>query len=349
MGAFDQRRRSAELVRSRSREGGEPLQKKKHLRRGQLALRLQRHGHERAAEEARRIPWQVLLEARNQYLDWQEFYYWARSIMESEHGIPDLLARKLDEVCPGFLGAEKQYLLRHPKEATVAPVRLGQWIDERIFGFAKQGGWLLAITFYAVRETRYQKASACWAESVQKWQQARPIQYPTFEDWRREAARCDETARLLPAIRKQRACFKLVDAERLAHALSRFIDWEALAYWARAALEASSSLPSAVARELDSRCPGYLKPDTKQREANGRLADHWQRLMLWISDHFFQDAKSEGWYDAILISARSHPRAIRTMEYSDHCDQIWKSDLPTPYPSFEDWRRDADRYVDLAP
>jgi hypothetical protein len=119
--------------------------------------------------------------------------------------------------------------LRHPNEARLAPVRLGQWIDEHIFGFAKQGGWLHAITFYAVRETRYQKASVCWSESVQKWQKARPIQYPSVEEWRREAARCDETAQLLPAIRKQRACFKLVDPEHLAQAVSSFIDWEAVA------------------------------------------------------------------------------------------------------------------------
>lgn len=322
------------------------MQRKKRLRSGELTSRLQRHANEKAEAEARRIPWQVLLVARNQYLEWQEFYHWARSIIDVEHAIPDCLARKLDEACPGFLAAEKQYLRKHAKEADLASVRLGQWIDERIFGFAKQGGWLLAITFYAVRETRFQKASACWSESVQKWRKARPIHYPSFDEWRREAARCDETAHLLPSIRKQRECFKLVSGERLAQAVSSFIDWEAFAYWARPALEASSSLPSEVARELDSRCPGFLESNTKQRGANTRSADDWQRLMLWISDHFFQDARSQGWYDAILISARSHPRAIRAMEYSDHCDEIWNSDLPVPYPSFEAWRHDADRYVE---
>ena len=45
--------------------------------------------------------------------------------------------------------------------------------------------------------------------------------------------------------------------------------------------------------------------------------------MLWIADHFFQDAQTEGWFDAILIQVRSHPRAIRTMEYADHCDEVW--------------------------
>ncbi len=329
--------------------GGQPLQKKKSLRSRELSSRLQRHAHERAAAEARRIPWKVLLEARNQYLDWQEFYYWARSIMESEHGIPDVLAKKLDELCPGFLGAEKEYVAKRPKEASLAPVRLGQWIDERIFGFAEQAGWLSAITFYAVREPRYQRASACWSESVQKWRRPRPIQYPAFDEWRREAARCDETAHLLPAVRKQRACFKLVDQERLAQAVSTFMDWEALAYWARPALETSSSLPKDVAaHELNSRCPGFVEFNARERVADGRLPRDWHRLVLWIGEHFFQDAKTEGWYEAILISAHNHPRAIRTMEYSDHCDEIW-TELPVPYPSFEGWRRDADRYVELAP
>lgn len=151
------------------------MQRKKRLHRGKFISRLQRHANEKAAAEARRVPWPVLLEARNQYLDWQEFYHWARSIIDVERSVPESLARKLDEACPGFRAAEKKYLLKHPKEATLTPVRLGQWIEENIFGFAKQGGWLLAVTYYAVRETRFQKVSACWSESVQKWQKARPI------------------------------------------------------------------------------------------------------------------------------------------------------------------------------
>lgn len=324
------------------------MQKKKRLRPDEQALRLQRYAHERAAEEGRRIPWRILLEARNQYIEWQEFYFWARSIIDCEHGIPDWLAKKLDEVCPGFLVAEKQYLARHPKEVSLAPVRLSQWIDEHIFAFAAEGGWLTAITFHGVREPRYQKASACWSESVRKWQTVRPIQYPSLDEWRREAAQCDETAHLLPAVRKERACFKLVEPERLAQTVSRFIDWEAFAYWARPALEAAASLPSEVARELESRCPGFHELNAKERVADGRLPHDWHRLMLWIGEHFFQEAKTEGWYDAILISAHSHPRAIRTMEYFDYCDEIWSADLPEPYPSFETWRRDADRYVDLS-
>ena len=196
-------------------------------------------------------------------------------------------------------------------------------------------------------ETRYQKASTCWSQSVQKWQTARPIHYPSLEEWRHEAAQCDETAGLVPAVRRARACFKLVDSERLSSAVSRFIDWEAFAYWARPVLEGSSSLPSEVANELESRCPGFLEFNDKERASDGRLPRDWDRLMLWIGERFFEDARAEGWFDAIVTCAHNHPRAIRAMEYADHCDEIWNSDLPVPHPSFEEWRRDADRYVDL--
>jgi hypothetical protein len=35
------------------------------------------------------------------------------------------------------------------------------------------------------------------------------------------------------------------------------------------------------------------------------------------------------------------------MEYAGHCDEVCTSQMPEPYQSLEDWRRDADSYVDL--
>jgi hypothetical protein len=100
--AFRRELSTATAVLRRDREG-QLLQKKKRLLPGKLASSVQRPAREKAEQEARRVPWQLLMEARNQYLDWQEFYYWARSIMESEDSIPNWLAKKLDELCPGFL------------------------------------------------------------------------------------------------------------------------------------------------------------------------------------------------------------------------------------------------------
>ena len=163
------------------------------------------------------------------------------------------------------------------------------------------------------------------------------------------ASQCDDTAHLVPHERRARATSKLVDPDRLAAAASQYLDWEAFAYWARAALECPSQLPAEVRNELESRCLGFLRPvgSVRGHESKATSQD-WHQLMCWIADHFFRHAKAAGWFDAILIQVQSHPRAIRTMEYADHCDEMWGAQLPNPYPAFEAWRRDADAYVDLA-
>ena len=309
--------------------------------------RLQRAARESADDQARRIPWQRLLEARNQYIDWQEFYLWVRSILEVENRMPDWLVEILNNRCPGFLESEKRLTTKAAKGRPL-PLRLEDWIDDHIFGFANQEGWLNAITFYAVRDPRYQRAEVCWSECVERWKKAKPIQYPSFDEWKDAAANCDDTAHLLPEVRKARTSSKLVALNRLAEAVSQWIDWEAFAYWARAALESRSGANTEVTSEIGRRCPGYLAANrnTQVHDSAGTSQD-WHSLMSWIADHDFRDAKTEGWFDAILVRVRSHPRAIRTMEYADHCDELWSSELPNPYPSFEDWRREADLYVDL--
>ena len=67
---------------------------------------LRRAARERADNEARRVPWQKLFEARNHYIDWQEFSLWVRSILEVEHRLPASLRDVLDDRCPGFLVVE---------------------------------------------------------------------------------------------------------------------------------------------------------------------------------------------------------------------------------------------------
>jgi hypothetical protein len=306
------------------------------------AAQLRRAARERAEDQARPIPWQRLYEVRNQYIDWQEFSLWARSILEVEAGIPGWLAKILNDRCPGFV----QTLERAANDRPL-PLRLEDWIDDHVFGFAKHEGWFNAITYYAMREPRYQRAEVCWSECVESWKRVKPIRYPSVDEWKAMAAVCDETAHLSGGERKARSSAKLVHPERLADAVARYMDYQALAYWARQALERRPGPPTEVVSELEHRCPGFLDGIKGQQHASRSASQRWQGLMLWIADHYFQDAKGEGWFDAILVGARNHPRAIRTMEYADHCDEVWSSQMPEPYPPFEDWRRDADAYVDL--
>ena len=188
---------------------------------------LQRAARERADDEARRIPWQRLLDTQNQYIDWQEFYLWVRSILEVEDRIPDWLIEILNARVPGFIETERALT---PKAAKARPLhfRLEDWIDEHIFAFAKQEGSFFAITYYAIRDPRYQRAEVCWSECTEKWKKAKPIQYPSFEEWKALAAQCDETAHLVARERKARASVKLVDPVRLSEAVARYIDYEGL-------------------------------------------------------------------------------------------------------------------------
>ena len=153
------------------------------------------------------------------------------------------------------------------------------------------------------------------------------------------AAQCDETARLVPDLQKVGASVKLVAPERLAEAVSRYIDWEAFAYWVRPCLELGFPMPQEVACELRQRCPGFL-------EVRQPGARDWQQLISWIADQHFEHAKSEGWFEAILLFAQRHPRANRTPEYDDHCEEVWRTQRPAPYPPFEQWRSNADSYIE---
>lgn len=298
---------------------------------------MQRLARERAEAQARRVPWQRLLHTRNQYIDWQEFSLWVRSVLESEDRVPDWLIGILNRRCPGFLENDKELIPKTAKNRPL-PLRLEDWIDEHMFGFAKQEGWFNAITYNSIREPRYQKAEVCWSQCVKKWKKAKPFRYPTFEEWKLMAERCDPTAHLVPALRKRLAGIQRVDPVRFSEAVSRYVDWEALTYWARRALEVGRSLPDPVANELRERCPDFLVSDPGSRG--------WEELMAWIADRHFTEAKCEGWFDAILMSVRTHPRAIRTIEYADYCDEIWAPGVPDPYPSFQQWRREADAYVE---
>jgi len=91
--------------------------------------RLQRLVGERVECQARRIPWQRLFEARNEYIDWQEFYLWVRSILAVGPGIPDWVVETLNARCPGFLESEGALT---PKAAKTRPLhlRLEDWISD---------------------------------------------------------------------------------------------------------------------------------------------------------------------------------------------------------------------------
>jgi hypothetical protein len=74
-----------------------------------------------------------------------------------------------------------------------------------------------ALTYYAVRDPRYQRAEVCGSECAKKWKKAKPIRYPSFEEWQALAAQCDETAHLTAGERSARSSlswFTLIDSQK---------------------------------------------------------------------------------------------------------------------------------------
>jgi hypothetical protein len=267
--------------------------------------RLQRAARERADEEARRIPWQRLYEVRNQYIDWQEFNFWARSILEVEQRIVDWLAEILQNRCPGFLETEKALT---PKAAKTRPLvlRLEDWIEDHVFGLAKQEGYFFAISYYAIRDPRYQRAEVCWSECVDRWSKLRPVRYPSFEEWTALAEKCDETAHLVPRERKARASAKLADPGRLSEAAARYIDYEALAYWARPALEGGST-GRLNARKSSTAGLHLIGWTSARRCACGRAGTEMPKV--WVSG-YLPSALACSDHQRMLSSARDVP-AVR--------------------------------------
>ena len=302
---------------------------------------------EKADEQARRISLPMLLDARTRHIEWEEFFLWVRAILEVEDQVPPWLAAILNERCPGFLAGETE-AVKNRSDRTLRCLRLETWIDEHIFRPQENEIWSFAAGYYAKRTSRHLRANSYWYECVSRWTEAKPLRYPSFAEWKRDAAHADETMPLVPRVQRARASFKLVSLDTLAKTVDCYLEWEAFACWAQLALQRRIPYPSEVVNQLNRRCPGFLEFNEDARLDDLPEAPHdGDRLMDWIEERFFKDATAGGWRDALLLEVRYHPRSIRTREYYDHCDLAWGATSPFPYPCFESWRGEVENYLNL--
>ncbi len=56
-----------------------------------------------------------LLQARNQYLEWEAVTLWVRAIEAAEGDFPEWLAEIVDKRCKGFVQFVAEYKLEHPE------------------------------------------------------------------------------------------------------------------------------------------------------------------------------------------------------------------------------------------
>jgi hypothetical protein len=299
--------------------------------------RLHELNRRRAREKARRIRADKLVGWIDRCIEWQAFVLWARAIVEAEGTIPPDVAGALELRCPSFepdagVGAEREFWLR-----------LRRWIDLNAFREPTEEGWLIAVEYYASRDLRWEQAWLYWEYCDEHWQKTRPAAYPSFDEWRHQVQ-----AWRFPPPEGKRAAWDNADRvspERLKKAVADYQDWEALAYWVRAVV-AAYGMPRGVAELLREKCPGFLEQLSAEGAPLEDATTVWRRLIAWIDDHIFGYAKTEGWFEAITLYARSSLQGERTVAYWAACDLAWSRRRPTDHPPFDQWRRAAETYTE---
>jgi hypothetical protein len=302
--------------------------KKKNWQPTKLERRVQAIARRKATRELMQVPWDRFRRSYLAYARWQALTLWTRAIAEAEGRAPSWLAATLKKRCPGLM--ENEALLNEPG---LLAYRLGEWIDTRIFRQAGEEGWLNGLVFFGVRSRRSQATWAYWEDCEKEWDRRRPRAYPAFENWWQTA-------------RNYRFCEEAT-TPKVVDTLERYVKWRAFAYWLRPLLEANRQLPMHVAAELRRRCPGFLEfnkrpPIRKQR----KKGEAWQHLASWVDDHFFSGAKKQGWLGIVVRQARNDPRHARLAEFCKRWNKSWFQSPAIAYPSFRQWERAADAYVE---
>jgi len=199
-----------------------------------------------ADREAASVPWPQLQEVRENYVAWEALTLWVRAIEDVEGSLPRWLAEVVERCCPGF---SEFVAKRQQQRSNSSPFwhHLQRWINERIFHKSWQEGWMDAVGYYAARDLASLRNHAYWEYCEREWKLSKPAAYPSFRDWLKASEQCDDQALDECEMREEkRRLIKLsrrVSPRALRNAVTRYLEWEAFAYWARTALEVGTPLP----------------------------------------------------------------------------------------------------------
>ena len=208
-----------------------------------------------------------------------------------------------------------------------------------------------AVGYYAARDLASLRNHAYWEYCERQWKHSKPAAYPSFQEWRKASERCSEQVLDECQMREEkRRLIKLsrrVGPRTLRKAVERYLEWEIFGYWVRTALESGCPLPASVEGAVRQRCPNFLEADAAAHAANPEEEPHcrFNRMIKWVEDHEFTDAKTRGWFDVLLHQARMHPRHARVIDYWRDWKAEWERASSPEYPSFALWEKAVDRYT----
>jgi hypothetical protein len=146
----------------------------------------------------------------------------------------------------------------------------------------------------------------------------------------RELGRCSQTLAEHEARR--------VPPERLAQAVSEYVEWWTFAFWVRFATDIEGRVSEKMQTRLDQRCPGFLQYAMDYNEQHPEEREFlWLRLIEWIDSEVFRLAVEEGWSHALGYYAARDPGLDRVRKYWAACEDSRGINPPPVTPSYEEW------------
>ncbi len=130
----------------------------------------------------------------------------------------------------------------------------------------------------------------------------------------------------------------LVPWRRLEETASAYVESHVFILWVRAIAEVKPELPEIVVSAIESCCPGFLHEDSRERKQHPRQQHFlWHSLEEWIAARKFADAKTQGWFEAVMYYAYKDLRTEKAWALWERTKDAWSRRPPSIWPTLEEW------------
>lgn len=126
---------------------------------------------------------QPSLAASSQYVEWEAFALWTRSLIEAVHEIPAVVRSAVEARCPGFEAYVKTLRDKPCSDPAWLWEQLRGWIERHFFTEAFRDASIESLRVGAHRTLRSERIIDYWASQ----NVSARLQLPTYEEWLAEA------------------------------------------------------------------------------------------------------------------------------------------------------------------
>ena len=297
----------------------------------------------RALEQAKRVPWQRLAKAADEFIQWHVFTLWVRATVDAANSLPAAVRAEVELRAPGvaraLLPRVKSAINRGDRPGSVAWEDIRCWAEMNVFLSARREGWLDAIRYFSDMSLCSMKAWSHWERMDALWRRSPPRQFPMPQEWDSAVAsvtqlsNADSVAqRALDVVRGMRES----DWDKLLVGFSRL---NAFCRWMDLMIAGQDRISERVWREILDRYPEFSFSNcvTTPKETV-------RCLKSWALRCELPGPKRAGTLAALRFQLRHHPEYAAICNYAQICRGIWADGSSRGLPTFDEWKQAADGY-----